>query len=154
MNWKADALAIKSFSGEYRFLSNFWYHPVVMGGMTFPTNEHAFQAAKTNSGMQRREVCNAGTPSIAKLLGRSVMMRPDWEEIKLDVMYRINRQKFVYNTELGNKLLATGDAELIEGNTWGDKFWGVCDGEGQNHLGKILMRVREDVRKLRSEQND
>ena len=136
---------IDSFSGEHRFLSNFWYHPIRMGGKLYPTNEHAFQAAKTLSPLQREMIQLAESPGMAKLLGRTVNLRDDWEEIKLDVMYQINLHKFANGT-LRDKLVATGDAELIEGNHWGDKFWGVCDGEGQNHLGKILMAVREEAK--------
>jgi ribA/ribD-fused uncharacterized protein len=141
---------IDSFSGEYRFLSNFWQHPVYMGGKRYPTNEHAFQAAKTTHVLEKEEIRGAETPGLAKRLGRTLSMRKDWEDIKQEVMYRINRQKFLYNDELGDRLIATGDAELIEGNHWGDTYWGVCSGQGQNHLGKILMRVREDVRHSRS----
>lgn len=136
---------IDSFSGEHQFLSNFWYEDVALpDGFLYKTNEHAFQAAKTLSEIQRREILVAPTPGKAKLLGRSVTLRKDWEFIKLNVMLHLTRQKFK-NPLLAAKLLATGDAELIEGNHWGDKFWGVCDGEGLNWLGKILMCVRNEL---------
>lgn len=136
---------IDSFSGEHRFLSNFWYSEVAFANMLYPTNEHAFQAAKTNSQMERYEILTAESPGKAKLLGRSVTLRDDWEFIKLHVMLNLNRQKFQFNNDLKAKLLATGDAELIEGNHWGDKYWGVCAGEGTNYLGRILMCVRGEL---------
>jgi predicted NAD-dependent protein-ADP-ribosyltransferase YbiA (DUF1768 family) len=78
-------------------------------------------------------------------MGRSVKLRPDWESIKLDVMETAVRIKFT-DPELAAKLIATGDEELIEGNWWNDTFWGVCNGVGENHLGKILMKVRADIK--------
>ncbi len=137
---------IERFHEEYRFLSNFWYTPVLWAGEMYPTNEHAFQAAKTDRVYQQEEIRTCCSPGKAKLLGRSVTLRNDWEFIKLYVMLELNRQKFKH-PELAAQLLATGDAELIEGNTWGDKYWGVCGGEGQNWLGKILMCVRDEIRK-------
>ena len=85
-------------------------------------------------------------PDQAKRLGRTVQLRGDWESVKEQIMYEICLAKFTQNKDLGRMLVDTGDAELIEGNTWNDKCWGVCDGEGENKLGKILMRVREEVR--------
>lgn len=83
------------------------------------------------------------TAGQAKRRGYRVKLRDDWELVKLGIMEDLVRQKFNEKT-LGDMLLATGDAELVEGNDWGDKFWGVCDGEGQNMLGKILMKVRSE----------
>lgn len=85
-------------------------------------------------------------PSQAKKLGRSVSLRPDWEDIKIDIMYNICKAKFTQNETLKTKLLKTGDATLIEGNTWGDKIWGQVNGVGENNLGKILMRIREELK--------
>lgn len=135
---------IDSFSGEWRPLSNFWYTPVMLDGITYSTNEHAFQAAKTLDIWQREAIQVAKTPAIAKLLGRQVTLRPDWEEIKIEVMTDLNRQKYK-NPELRALLLSTGDASLIEGNHWGDTFWGVCNGVGNNYLGKILMSIRDEL---------
>ena len=83
------------------------------------------------------------TPALAKRYGKAVSMRPNWDEIKVRVMCEIVEAKFTQNPNLTNMLLATEDAILIEGNTWGDTFWGVCDGKGENNLGKVLMRVRD-----------
>ena len=77
----------------------------------------------------------------AKRLGR-VELRSDWEEVKIEVMREVLRCKFSQNPDLKAKLIATGDAELIEGNNWNDRFWGVCRGVGQNHLGRLLMELR------------
>ncbi len=132
---------IKEFKGVNRFLSNFW---VEEGGTT---NEHRFQAAKTNNLEEKQLILNASTPSEAKILGRKVHMRPDWEEVKVSIMFDLLRTKFS-NPNLAERLEATGDAELVEGNHWGDTYWGVNikTGEGKNLLGKLLMQVRNENR--------
>lgn len=135
---------IDSFQGEYRWLSNFWPALVIFDGDYYPTVEHAYQAAKTTDRSARIRIHRAETPGLAKKLGRGLAMRPDWDTFKLEVMLILLRQKFT-DPELRRKLLETGDRELIEGNTWGDRFWGVCGGTGENHLGKILMHVREAI---------
>ena len=93
---------------------------------------------------KRRAIANASTPGLAKKMGRSVSLRPDWEDIKDDVMLEGLYRKFT-NDELAEWLLDTGDEELVEGNWWGDRYWGVCNGIGQNKLGKLLMKVREEL---------
>lgn len=137
--------AITSFQGEYFFLSNFYNAPVVYQGIRFENNEAAFQAAKCPERM--RDFCGL-TPRDAKRLGRRIALRPDWEAVKYDVMYQVCKAKFSQNPDLLEKLLATGDAELVEGNTWGDTVWGVCKGVGENNLGKTLMRVRGELESL------
>ena len=84
----------------------------------------------------------------AKRLGRHVQLRPNWENVKLPIMEDIVRAKFTQNEDLKELLLATGDLVLEEGNTWHDTFWGVDakTREGTNHLGRILMRVRQELR--------
>lgn len=136
---------INSFEGEYAFLSNFYEHPISNGVITFPTNEHYFQAMKTLEDDERLAIARAETPGKAKRMGRSVKLRSDWESIKLDVMETAVRIKFT-DPELAAKLIATGNEELVEGNWWNDTFWGVCNGVGENHLGKILMKVRADIK--------
>lgn len=137
---------INSFSGPYRFLSNFYPSRIVMDGITYPTVEHAYQAAKTLDLQGRATIHQSNSPSQAKTRGTWVKLRPDWEQIKLKVMKDLVRQKFYSSVSLMERLLQTGDEELVEGNTWGDRFWGVYEGDGENHLGKILMEVREEIR--------
>ena len=86
-------------------------------------------------------------PSEAKRTGRKVKLRPDWEDVKINEMRNIVRAKFSQNPELAEKLIQTGDAHLEEGNTWGDRTWGTVNGSGQNLLGKILMEIRETLKK-------
>ena len=85
------------------------------------------------------------TPSESKRLGRRVKLRDDWENVKNQYMYDICMSKFEQNSNLKDKLLKTGDVVLEEGNTWGDKVWGTVNGVGENRLGKILMKVRENL---------
>jgi ribA/ribD-fused uncharacterized protein len=139
-------MQIDRFDGGYDFLSNFFMHPVTLDGMTYTSNEHAYQAAKTLDQAQREFIKTRTTPGAAKRAGRRVTLRPDWEQIKIGVMEDLVRQKF-HSPGLKERLLATGNDELIEGNTWGDKFWGTVNGVGQNHLGKILMKIRDEVKK-------
>lgn len=136
--------AITEFKDDNSFLSNFYIAPVVYQGVRFENSEAAYQAAKCPNRML--EFCGL-TPSEAKKLGRRVVLRIDWEEVKFGVMYQACKAKFTQNPDLAQKLIATGDAELVEGNTWGDRIWGVCDGVGENNLGKILMRIREELTK-------
>lgn len=138
-------MAINSFSGEYEFLSNFYKEPVEWEGIVYPTNEHAFQAAKNQDPSYREKVRAARTPADAKRLGRKVALRPDWEAIKLDVMTVLVTRKFTSDSSLAMRLVKTSGHELIEGNNWGDQEWGVVDGVGKNLLGKILMAVRDEL---------
>lgn len=153
-------MAIRSFSGVYRFLSNFWYSPVKDGNMIWPTVEHGYQWAKADFSDLSEDTIETIlaaflmlTPGQAKDWGQKVQLVPDWEEIKISVMRRLIKAKF-QNPELRAKLLATGDQELVEGNWWGDVFWGVCKGKGQNNLGKILMAERNEIRFFMDQEND
>lgn len=133
---------IDQFKGKYHFLSNYFMKDLIYKGVLYSSAEVAFQAQK----------CPAKIPQFlsltsaeAKRLGRKVKLRPDWEEVKDEIMYEIIQAKF-RDTRLKNRLLGTGDAILVEGNDWGDRYWGMVDGVGENKLGKILMRVREELR--------
>lgn len=137
---------IESFRGRHDFLSNFHANPITFDGITYPTAEHAFQAQKTHDQEARGRIATLATPGKAKYAGKRVTLRPDWEQVKREVMEAILRVKFAPGTALAAELIATGDATLIEGNTWNDRYWGVCRGTGQNHLGLILMAIREDLR--------
>ncbi len=136
---------IDHFVGEYDFLSNFYPSDVWLDGECYRTVEHAYQAAKTLDPAARKRIQIRQRPGDAKRLGQSVEMRPDWDDVKRDVMGMLLRQKFSPAMGLDDRLLATGDAELIEGNWWNDRYWGVCDGEGENHLGKLLMQIRLEL---------
>jgi len=133
---------IDSFKGENRFLSSFWPCEVELDGVTYESVEHAYQAAKTVVPEEREKFRYAATAGIAKRLGRSVTMRDDWDDVKLSVMRDLVTQKFS-DPSLRALLDETKGKQLIEGNHWGDVFWGVCKGKGENHLGKILMEVRD-----------
>lgn len=136
---------IDSFRGEYYFLSNFYSSKVTYEGITYLNNEAAFQSMKTLD-MKERAAFAYLDPSAAKKAGRRVSLRRDWEDVKIDIMYEICKAKFTQNEELGRKLLETGDEELVEGNDWNDRIWGKVNGVGANNLGKILMRIREELR--------
>lgn len=136
---------IDSFAGEYRFLSNFYPSPICVDGFVYPTVEHAFQAAKTFDKGEKQKIADARSPGRAKALGRKVRLRKDWESVKVGIMKQLVMQKFREHPDLQELLLATEDAALIEGNTWNDRFWGVCNGHGKNHLGKALMWVRGQI---------
>jgi hypothetical protein len=142
---------IDSFSGEYEFLSNFF---VEKNGMTL---EHRFQAAKAKTKHDRIFILSQKTPGKAKRAGRHIDIRKDWEVIRLLVMEQLVRTKFT-DVQLFANLNETYPALLIEGNNWGDQFWGMTknpstdDWEGENNLGKILMKIREENMKLVSKE--
>lgn len=136
------------FRGEFAFLSNFYPSEITtLDERIWPTVEHAFQAAKTRNKTVQEAIRSLPTPGEAKKAGRRVTLRPDWEQGKLGFMRHLVTLKFTQNEHLREALLATGETKLIEENTWNDTFWGVCGGVGKNHLGKILMMVREELKK-------
>ena len=146
---------IGPFNGEYRFLSNFY--PVFItveeaSGIliTYPSVEHTYQAMKTLDTGQRLVICKLKTPGEAKRAGRNVTLREDWEQVKFDVMLDLLRLKFK-QADLRDRLVATIGQELIEINNWSDTYWGVCNGVGTNHLGRLLMVVRLEVFKERNQ---
>ena len=135
--------AITDFRGEYFFLSNF--SPSLV--YDWETVEHAFQAQKFAPGsIHRQRIAKLRTPAQAKQYAKAHKSewRPDWFDVNVPIMADLVTQKFV-NPRQRRLLLATGDAELVEGNVWGDVFWGVCNGEGQNRLGEILMAERARI---------
>lgn len=141
---------IVEFDGDYAFLSNFYPSTIYHEGITYPTNEHFFQAMKTLDIDERKAIAAAETPGMAKRMGRHVKLRPDWEKIKVDVMRLGLILKFT-DAELAEKLIATGDEELVEGNWWHDNTWGNCHCTacsrkgGRNLLGMLLMEVRKEL---------
>lgn len=108
--------------------------------------EHAYQAAKTFDPHMRETIASANTPAEAKRLARKVVLRHDWSDVKLSIMEELLRLKFARGSDLAQQLLNTGDQELVEVNWWNDTFWGVCNGRGANHLGKLLMKIREELK--------
>jgi ribA/ribD-fused uncharacterized protein len=124
-------------AGGNSFLSNFYVHD----GWTV---EHQFQAAKTDDPRWVRAILHSATPGQAKKLGRQAPIRATWEQEKIAVMLTLLRVKFSI-PDLARRLVETGDEDLVEGNTWGDTFWGVCNGVGENWLGRLLMQVREEL---------
>ena len=135
---------IDKFTGENRFLSNFYPSEIEWQGKIWPTVEHAYQAAKCWVASEAEEIRKAETPAIAKKLGKHCTLVDNWDEVKIPIMRELLAQKFA-DPELRDKLLQTGDQKLIEGNHWNDQFWGVCMGKGQNHLGKLLMELRDKI---------
>ena len=138
---------IKEFKNQYFFLSNFYEYPIYYNKLVFCNAEAAFQAQKVINEKDQYKFINLNA-SQARKLGKTVQLRKDWEEIKDNVMYEIVKRKFTTNKELQQKLLETKEKKLVEGNWWHDTYWGVDSktGIGQNKLGKILMKVREEVK--------
>ncbi len=136
---------IDSFRDKYFFLSNFYLCKIKIDGVEYSSGEAAFQAQKCVDKEEKARFVEL-TPLLSKKFGKSVKLRPDWEKVKVDIMTEVVRAKFTQNTDLAEKLIATGDAELIEGNHWRDYFWGMCNGKGKNNLGKILMKIREELK--------
>ncbi len=139
-----DTNPITSFRGEYKFLSNFY--PCNMPEVC-PTAEHFYQSLKTTDKKWRERIKAATTPGKAKRLGRQAPLKAGWNEDRLEAMWATVWLKFIHQ-DLRYKLIQTGDRELVEGNNWGDTFWGVCNGVGENHLGKILMNVRQELKEM------
>ncbi len=147
--WQHNApdAPIRCFDGEFSFLSNFYEAPVTYGGLTYPTGESAYQAQKTLS-EEEREKFTTVPPGKAKRLGNKVTLRQDWDEVKLGLMEEIVRAKFSQHPDLAERLLATQDREIVEGTVWHDIYWGIdlTTGQGENHLGKILMQIRGELK--------
>ncbi|BDF35871.1 hypothetical protein CE91St62_39330 [Lachnospiraceae bacterium] len=139
---------ITSFRGKYAFLSNFYNAPIIYRGLRYANNEAAFQSQKTLYPKERLKFCSSqlADPAEAKRLGRRITLRPDWEKVKIMLMYEICMTKFHQHPELAQALLATDNALLIEENVWKDRYWGMCDGYGENNLGLILMDIRGKLR--------
>ena len=145
---------IYEFRNDYAFLSNFSWDSVVLDGIRYRSAEHAYQAQKAVYSRDLRAIMDCKTPGQAKRMGRKIEMVLDFEKNKLDIMYRVVHQKFFDNDLLAWDLKRTGDAQLIEGNTWHDNIWGNCycanckNIEGQNLLGKLLMEIREEIQNV------
>lgn len=152
---------INSFSGRWSFLSNFYPCDIVYQGITYPSTEHYYVAMKINDSQTingqfyskidvRELISKISTPGQVKRFGRSLKLRSDWDQIRLKVMEWCLREKFK-NDALSEMLINTGDEELIEGNYWHDNYFGSCTcskcgGKGENHLGRILMKIRDEIK--------
>lgn len=135
-------LTKKGFVDEFAFLSNFYLSSFVLDGELYRSVEHYYQACKCEDPVVHEEIRSCLSPADAKRKGRKCRLTADWESRKLEVMERALFAKFGQNIALKEVLLATEGIDLIEMNWWGDVFWGVCKGKGQNHLGRLLMKVR------------
>lgn len=135
---------IDSFTGAHRFLSNFFPAQVWYDGILFPSVEHAYQACKTENKGERILIARLKTAGEAKREGKRVKMhnQREWDAKKIGIMRDLLMRKFA-DKGLATMLLNTGEEELVEGNDWGDRFWGKVDGHGQNWLGRLLMEVRD-----------
>jgi predicted NAD-dependent protein-ADP-ribosyltransferase YbiA (DUF1768 family) len=129
---------ITAFQGEHRWLSNFWPAQVELDKVIYPSVEHAYQAAKSIDDKGQREPFQWGTAGDAKRRGRKLKVRRGWDGMKVQIMQDLIRQKFAPGTALA--------VYIVEGNTWGDTFWGVCRGVGENHLGRLLMEQRDELK--------
>ena len=147
----------------YRFLSHFHPAPVHLDGETSPTVEHYYQTQKSFDPAYREAIRGAISPGMAKRLaappqaprkfsGQSwfrkhhALPRPDWHEVKLEIMRRADRAKFTQNPDLAAMLMATGDAALVEDSS-GEPYWSTGpDGRGENWAGRLLMEIREELR--------
>lgn len=116
---------ITAFTGEYYFLSNYCACPITIDGLTYRSAEAAFQAAKCNAPIDRAAFCTV-PPNVAKAIGRKIKLRDGWEKERDGIMADVIHAKFSQNPALSQALIDTGDAELIEGNTWNDNYWGMC----------------------------
>lgn len=134
---------IINFCGHYSWLSNFHLCEIHHEGLIYPSTEHAYQAAKTADPEARKLFTDpALTCAASKKLIRTLTCDPGWELVKDKVMRAVCFNKFARHLDLRAKLSATGDAQLVEGNTWNDTYWGICKGVGQNRLGITLMDIR------------
>lgn len=133
-------MSITYFRGSHRFLSNFYMSAVVYEGQIYPSVENAYQAAKAHLAL--REKYKDCSPGQAKRMGQKEVLPSQWEESKLYVMRSLLARKFAAGNYLSTLLLKTGEEDLVEGNSWNDTYWGVCNGVGENNLGKLLMERR------------
>lgn len=136
---------VESFTGEFFFLSNMYPCRVVFDGMAYPSVENAFQAMKTDN-REERIPFQSYKPKEARKFGRKLKLKDNWEMKKLGLMEALVRYKFTMYGDL-TWALTHIDGVIVEGNTWGDEYWGRCNGKGENHLGWILMDIRDDILK-------
>ena len=142
---------ISSFRGDNAFLSNFYTINISIKGKVWKSSEAMYMACKTTDSVMHEKIRLTTSAAQAKRLGKTVRLIDGWEHKKDEVMLKCLRLKFTLNQECKDKLLATGTANLIEGNTWHDNYWGNCTCPkctqitGRNQLGKTLMQVRSEL---------
>ena len=138
--------SITEFENEYYFLSNFYEVSIEYDGLTYGSSEAAFQAQKCMT-KEEKLAFTEYDPDKSKRAGKRVKLRSDWEDVKIRIMEDILRAKFTQHEDIAQRLIDTGEKVLVEGNDWGDVFWGVdaATGEGENHLGKALMKIRGEL---------
>lgn len=134
---------IFEFQGAHRWLSNFWPALAVLDGVTYPSVEHAYQAAKFPH--DERKPFTDGSPGRAKRMGSAALLTQSWFDNRLILMSGLLAQKFQAGSQLAAKLKATAPGRIVETNVWGDTYWGVCRGVGCNHLGNLLMARRDEL---------
>jgi hypothetical protein len=137
---------IDSFRGEWTFLDNFYRAPFYYEGKEYATVEHFFQAFKAIDEDEHEKIRTVPNPGSAKKFGRTTKLRPEWEEIKNEIMFLGLILKFTQNHHLRKMLIGTEDALLEEGNNHGDQVWGTVKGIGENRLGLLLMEVRKNIK--------
>jgi len=137
---------VKEFTNKYFFLSNFFPIKIKIDGVEYKSSEHYFQAMKFTDPKIQKRIIDAPSASVAKKMAKKYKRREDWYEISLKVMEKALKAKF-YIPELREKLLATDNMYLQEGNRWNDTFWGIDlrTGKGKNHLGRLLMKIRSEL---------
>lgn len=148
---------IDSFKNQYAFLSNFYQVSITYEGIMYGSVEHAYQASKSFDDKYRKMIATipGNKAGLTKQFGNNVKLRPDWEKVKIDIMEKLLYKKFMY-LHLRYLLLLTKDEDLEEGNHWHDNFWGNCsckkckDIPGQNILGKLLMKIRKELKEDKS----
>ncbi|PHS22263.1 MAG: hypothetical protein COA84_13985 [Robiginitomaculum sp.] len=137
---------IISFEGQYRFLSNFWPCNISAFGYIYQSVEHAYVASKSTHSDDHLAVFLLKSPGHAKRYGRKLKIRPDFDKIKVHYMRGFLEQKFARGSALRADLDMTKGREIVEGNAWGDTFWGQSPvGTGKNNLGRLLMAIRDDI---------
>jgi len=145
IRWRYEpAVTIREFRGSFRFLSNMYLTPITYKGHSFMSSENAYMAMKAPNDPIWLQFCLTDKPKVVKRKSREMKLDDKWHEIKVSIMREILIAKFS-NKRLLNMLMSTNFMELEEGNDWNDTFWGVClrTNEGHNHLGKILMEIRD-----------
>lgn len=135
---------IMVFRGKQAFLNNSYMSPIILEGISYYTVEHAYQASKTVDKSEKIKISKFQTVEEAQKFGDTLIKRPNWEEIKLPLMEQLLKQKFS-KKPLSEFLKLTGQSEIINGNIEGDTYWGVCRGIGRNHLGNLLMKIRNSL---------